>query len=164
MDQVFHLAQRLGFYHLPLEYAGAIWCWGDETGLLRTAVNRYVKTVYYDACCDSVNKEAPWIVPITGDGVVTSQRGTYATVLGPKMADHRLVLQEKTGKTMNQSREMYTPAVAGFLDESEIMPYFHLLVGEFLQIEDQQYCVVNGKRYTVYIQTIVVAYLSFLHK
>ncbi len=89
MDQGFHLAQRLGFYHLPLEYAGAIWCWGDETGLLRTAVHRYVKTIYYDACCDSVNKEAPWIVPITGDGVATSQRGTYATVLGPKMADPR---------------------------------------------------------------------------
>ena len=89
MDQVFQLAQRLGFYHLPLEYAGAIWCWGDKTGILRTAVNRYVKTIYYDACCDSVTKEAPWIVPITGDGVATSQRGTYATVLGPKMADPR---------------------------------------------------------------------------
>jgi len=44
MDQVFQLAQRLGFYHLPLEYAGAIWCWGDETGLMRTAVHRYVAT------------------------------------------------------------------------------------------------------------------------
>jgi len=164
MDQVFQLAQRLGFYHLPLEHAGAIWCWGDETGILRTAVNRYVKTIYYDACCDSVTKEAPWIVPITGDGVVTSQRGTYATVLGPKMADPRLFLQEKTGKTMNQSREMYTPAVGGFLDEAELMPYFHRLVAEFLQIEDQQYVVVNGKRYTVYIQIIVVADLSFLHK
>jgi hypothetical protein len=164
MDQVFQLAQKLGFYILPKEHAGTIWCWGDDTCLLRTAVHRYVKRIYYDACCESMNKDAPWIVPITGDGVVTSRRGTFATVLGPKLANRRLVQQEKTGKTMNQSSDMYTPAVAGFVDEAELMPYFHRLVSEFLQIEEQQYCVVNGKRYPVYLQIIVVADLSFLHK
>jgi hypothetical protein len=135
MDQVLHLAQKLGFFCLPLEHAGTIWCWGDETGLLRTAIHRYVKTIYHDACCDSVTKDAPWIVPLTGDGVVTSRRGAYVTVLGVKMADVRLVQQEKTGKTMNQSSDMYTPIVAGFADEAALMPYFHLMVREFLQIE-----------------------------
>ncbi len=65
---------------------------------------------------------------------------------------------------MNQSSGMYTPAVAGFVDEAELMPYFHRLVEEFLQIERQQYCVVNDKKYTVYLQIIVIADLSFLHK
>jgi hypothetical protein len=138
LDQVFQLAQKLGFYILPMEHAGTIWCWGDDTGLLRTAVNRYVKRIYFDACCDSANEDDPWIVPITGDGVVTSRQGTCATVLGPKLADRRLAQQEKTGKTMNQSSNMYTPAVAGFVSEAELMPYFHRLVGEFLQIEEQQ--------------------------
>jgi hypothetical protein len=164
MDQVLHLAQKLGFFCLPLEHAGTIWCWGDETGLLRTAIHRYVKTIYHDACCDSVTKDAPWIVPLTGDGVVTSRRGAYVTVLGVKMADVRLVQQEKTGKTMNQSSDMYTPIVAGFADEAALMPYFHLMVREFLQIEEQDYCVVNNKQYPVYIHTMVMADMSFLHK
>ncbi len=46
---------------------------------------------------------------------------------------------------------MYTPVVAGYVDEGGLMPYFQLLVEEFLKIEQQQFCVVNGKRYTVYI-------------
>jgi hypothetical protein len=164
MDQVFQLAQQLGFYLLPLEHAGSVWCWGDSTGPLITAIHRYVKTIYYDACCDSVNKDAPWIVPITGDGVRTSQRGTVVTVLGPKMADRRLVKQEQTGKTMCQSSDMYTPAVAGFMDEAQLMPWFHRLVAEFMRIEEQKYCLVNGKKYTVYIHISVIADLSFLHK
>jgi hypothetical protein len=52
----------------------------------------------------------------------------HVTVLGVKMADGRLVQQEKTGKTMNQSSDMYTPIVAGFADEAARMPYFHLCV------------------------------------
>ena len=164
MDQVFHLAEKLGFYSLPLEHAGNIWCWGDESGPLRTAVNRYIKTMYYDNRCDSVTKEDPWIIPLTGDLVVTPKRGAHITVLGPKLADRRLVQQELTGKTMNQSSGMYTPAVAGFVDEAELMPYFHRLVDEFLQIERQQYCVVNDQKYTVYLHIIVIADLSFLHK
>ena len=98
MDRVHHLAQKLGFHSLPLEHAGNIWCWGDETGPLRQAVHRYVKRMYYDACCDSVTKEDPWVLPLTGDLVVTSRRGAFVTVLGPKLADRRLVQQEQTGK------------------------------------------------------------------
>jgi hypothetical protein len=45
MDHVLLLAQRLGFYSLPLEHAGNIWCWGDKNGLLKTAINRYIKTM-----------------------------------------------------------------------------------------------------------------------
>ena len=112
MDKVLILAQKLGFYYLPPEHGGSIWCWGDATGLVRGAINRYVKTIYHDACCDTVTKDAPWIVPLTGDGVVTSKRGAYVTVLGAKLADGRLVQQEQTGKTMNQSSAMYTPIVA----------------------------------------------------
>jgi hypothetical protein len=164
MDHVLLLAKRLGFYTLPLEHAGNIWCWGDENGLLKTAVNRYVKTIYVDACCDKVSKTSPWIVCLTGDGVRTSQRGTFVTVLGPKLSDPRLVQQTQTMKSMCQSREMYTPAVAGYADEKKLMPYFHRLVSEFLLIEEQQFCVVNHQRYPVYLKITVIADLSFLHK
>ncbi len=137
--QVLQLAQQLGFHLLPLEHAGSVWCWGDSTGPLITAMHRYVKRICYDACCeDSVTKDAPWVVPLTGDAVRTSQRGTVVTVLGPKLADRRLVKQEQTGKAMCQSSEMYTPAVAGFMDEVQLMPWFHRLVDEFLRIEEQQ--------------------------
>ena len=108
MDQVLLLAKSLGFFSLPLEHDGTIWSWGDSNGLMRTAINRYVKTMYYDACCDKVTETAPWIVCLTGDGVRTSQRGTFVTVIGPKLADPRLVQQTQTMKTKCQSREMYT--------------------------------------------------------
>jgi hypothetical protein len=38
---------------------------------------------------------------------------------------------------MYQGSDMYTPAAAGYVDEKGIMPYFQLLVDEFLKIEDQ---------------------------
>ena len=72
--------------------------------------------------------------------------------------------QEQTGKTMCQASSMYTPAVAGYKDESQLMPYFNLMVNEFLKIEEQQYCVVNAKKYNVHIKITSVADLSFLHK
>jgi hypothetical protein len=164
MDHVLLLARNLGFYSMPLPEEGKIWCWGDATGILRTAIYRYVKTIYYDACCDSANATAPWIVPLSGDGVRTSQRGTFVTVMGPKLADPRLVQQSQTMKTTCQSRDMYTPAVAGYVDECTLMPYFHHMVAEFLRIEEQQFCEVNGQKYPVYLQIAVVADLSFLHK
>jgi hypothetical protein len=84
----------------------------------------------------------PWIVPLT--------------VLGPKMADRRLVNQQRSMKTMYQGSDMYTPACAGYATEDELMEYFNLLVNEFLKIEAQQFCVVNDKEYTVYIMEIEV--------
>ncbi len=98
-----------------------------------------MKRIYVDACCEGVTKDLPWNVPSTGDAVRTSQRGTIVTVLGPKLADRRLVKQEQSGKTMCQSSEMYTPAVAGYMDETQLMPWFHRLVREFMKIEEQQF-------------------------
>jgi hypothetical protein len=94
--------------------------------VFKTALNQYVKTIYYDARCESVTAHDPWILPITGDGVRTSQRGRFVTVVVLKMADLRLVNQERSGKTMFQGSDMYTPAVAGYVDEKVLMPYFHL--------------------------------------
>jgi hypothetical protein len=164
LKEVHTLSVDQGFYSIPELDGGNVWCWGDDIGLFKTALNQYVKTIYYDAHCDSVTAHDPWILPITGDGVRTSQRGRFVTVVGLKMADLRLVNQERTGKTMFQGSDMYTPAAAGYVDEKELMPYFHLLVKECQEIEKQQFCVVNGKKFTVYIKVVVIADLAFLHK
>ena len=165
MDLVHDQAVQLGFSYMPEGGLGKVWCWGDSDKLLRKAVNLYVKAVYYDACCDDVTDHNPWVVPITGDAARTSQRGTVVTVMGPKQSDGRLKNQERAGHSlMCQSCDMYTPAVAGFATESEIMEYFHALVSEFQQIERQGFCMVNGHAYKVPIKVYVVADLSFLHK
>ena len=94
MDIVHDQAVQLGFSTMPEDGKGKVWCWGDGSGLLEKAINLYVKAVYYDACCDSVTVETPWIVPISGDAARTSQRGTVVTVMGPKQSDGRLKNQE----------------------------------------------------------------------
>ncbi len=48
-------------------------------------------------------------------------RGKAITIGGPKQVDPRLASQEKTGKTSNQSHKMYTPAVAGNVDEGYML-------------------------------------------
>ena len=164
LNQVHKLSQDLGFYSLPVVDDGNVWCWGDDTEQMKAAVNLYVKKIYVDACCESVTANNPWVLPLTGDGVRTSQRGTFVSVIGAKMADTRLVNQERSGKTMYQGSDMYTPAAAGYVDEKGIMPYFQLLVDEFLKIEDRGYCVVKCQEYPVYIKTVVIADLAFLHK
>jgi hypothetical protein len=165
MDLVHDQAVQLGFSYMPEGGLGKVWCWGDSDSLLQKAVNLYVKAIYYDACCEGVTEDNPWIVPVTGDGVRTSQRGTFVTVMGAKQSDARLKNQERAGHSvMCQSCDMYTPAVAGFASESEIMEYFHALVSEFQKIERQGFCLVNGHAYKVPIKVYVVADLSFLHK
>jgi hypothetical protein len=146
LKQVHVLAHDLGFHSLlPLLGEGKVWCWWYKSGPFKAAINRHVKLIYVDSCCESVTPRDPWIVPITGDSVRTSNRGTFVTVVGPKMADRRLVNQERSGKTMYQGSDMYTPAAAEYyMDEKSLMPYFHLLVKEMLNIEQQQFCVVNG--------------------
>ncbi len=95
----------------------------------------------------------------------TSQRGAVVTVMGPKQSDGRLKNQERAGQSlMCQSCDMYTPAVAGYATESEIMDYFNALVREFQEIERQGFCTVNGQVYKVPIKVYVVADLSFLQK
>lgn len=165
MDLVHDQAVQLGFSFMPVGGGGKVWCWGDSRALLERAVNLYVKAIYYDACCDSVTEDNPWVIPITGDAVRTSQRGAVVTVMGPKQSDGRLKNQERLGQSrMCQSCDMYTPAVAGYATESEMMDYFHALVREFQEIERQGFCIVNGQVYKVPIKVYVVADLSFLHK
>jgi hypothetical protein len=108
----------LGFYSIPELNGGNVWCWGDEIGVLKTALNQYVKTIYYDARCESVTAQDPWILPITSDGVRTSQRGRFVTVVGLKMANLRLVNQERSGNTMFQGSDMYTPAAAAYMEQN----------------------------------------------
>jgi hypothetical protein len=44
LNQVYMLAQDLGFYFLPVLHDGNGWCLSDDTGLFQNAVNHYVKT------------------------------------------------------------------------------------------------------------------------
>jgi hypothetical protein len=138
---------------------------GDSKGNFTTAVNRYVYEIYVKARCELVTKEQPWQLSATGDLARVNFRGKCITMAGPKQVDPRLTCQEKTGKTSNQSRKMYTPVVAGYVDEGHILSYFNALVAAFRQIvEAQGYCVVDGVRHTVYIDVSVVADMAFLHK
>ena len=165
MDLVYDQAVQLGFSVFPEQGEGKVWCWGYDQHILEKAINMYVKVIYYDACCDGITKQDPWIVPITGDAARTSQRGTVVTVMGPKQSDRRLKTQDRTGKSlMCQASDMYTPAIAGYAKESELMNYFNALVAGFLKIEKQGFCLVNAQEYPVDIQVHVVADLSFLHK
>jgi len=51
---------------------------------------------------------------------------------------------------MNQSRNLYSPAVAGYTDEKSMMPYFEELVAAFVDIEQKGYCTVDGIHYPIY--------------
>jgi hypothetical protein len=141
-----------------------VWCWGDGEGNFKTAVSRYVYEIYVKARCELVTKDKPWKLVVTGDLARVNFRGKAITIGGPKQVDPRLPCQEKKGKTSNQSREMYTPAVAGYVDESYIMKYFNAMVAAFREIERQGYCIVEGTIHTVYIEVYVVADMAFLHK
>jgi hypothetical protein len=165
MDLVHDQAVQLGFSCMPEKDLGKVWCWGEgDEALLTKAVNMYVKAIYCDASCESVTKDNPWLVPLSGDAVRTSTRGKVVTVMGPKQSDLRLTSQERTGKSMCQSSGLYTPAVAGFGSEEDLMGYFHSMVQEFLKIEEQGFCTVNGNKWDVHIKVVVVADLSFLQK
>ncbi len=47
-----------------------------------------------------------------------------------------------TMKSSNQSRNLYTPAVYGYVNESYVMKYFDEMVAAFRQIEERGYCVI----------------------
>ena len=162
--KVLKLAESLGFSSFPCGEEGKIWCWGNEEGDFVTAVNRYVYEVYVKERCPLVTQKAPWIVPLTGDLARVSSRGKAITMCGPKISDPRMACQQATGKTSNQSRNMYTPAVAGFVDESYLMKYFDRMVECFRDIQAQGYCIVDNQTHEVFIDVIVVADMSYLHK
>jgi hypothetical protein len=162
--RVLNLAKSLGFSSFPTEEDGKVWCWGDEHGEFVTAVNRYVYEVYVKARSPLVTKEKPWLVPLSGDLVRVTSRGKSMTICGPKLADPRLPCQQATGKTSNQSRNLYTPAVAGYVDEAHLMKYFDRMVACFREIEAQGFCVVDNVRHEVFIDVLVVADMAYLHK
>jgi hypothetical protein len=163
-DKVHLLAKRLGFSSLPNEEHGNVWCWGDSNGNFVTGVNRYVYEIYVKARCVLATKDKPWIVPLTGDLARVNYRGKAITMAGPKQADPRLPCQQGTMKSSNQSRNLYTPAVAGYVNESYVMKYFDEMVAAFVEIEQRGYCVVDGIQYPVHIDVIVVADMAYLHK
>ena len=163
-QRVHKLGEKLGFSSLPQEENGNVWCWRDSNGNFETGVNRYVYEIYVKARSSLVTKEKPWIVPLTGDLARVNYRGKAITMAGPKQADPRLPSQCRTMKTSNQSREMYTPAIAGYVDEGHVMKYFDAMVASFREIESRGYCVVNGERHEVFIDVVVVADMAYLHK
>jgi hypothetical protein len=103
-----------------------------------------------------VTKDDPWRLPLTG--------GKTLTMCGPKEADPRLPCQQATGKTSKQSRNLYTPAVVGYVDEGHVMKYFDRMIACFREIQSRGYCVVDNEKHEVFIDVIVVADMSFLHK
>jgi hypothetical protein len=120
-QRVYNAAFNIGFASFPVAHDGNIWCWGDDTeGNFCKGANRYVYEVYYKTVQnDSVTESNPWIIPLTGDLARVSYRGKGITMCGVKEADPRLASQKLTGKTMNQSKNLYTPAVAGYTDEKK---------------------------------------------
>ena len=162
--RVLHLAKSLGFSTFPTVEEGKVWCWGDEHGEFVSAVNRYVYEVYVKARSALVTRDKPWLVALSGDLVRVTTRGKSMTICGPKLVDPRLPCQQATGKTSNQSRNLYTPAVAGYVDEAHLMKYFDRMVDCFRVIQEQGYCVVQNERHEVFIDVLVVADMAYLHK
>jgi hypothetical protein len=166
MQCVYNAAVQIGFSSFPSEENGNVWCWGDADGRFTNGVNRYVYEVYcqIDPNCEMATEHDPWLVPVTGDGTRVSYRGKSITMCGVKQADGRLPSQHETGKTMNQSRHMYVPALAGYTDEKSIMSYFEEFLRAFRDIEDSGFCVVDKKEYKVHIRCFVVGDLAFEQK
>jgi hypothetical protein len=54
--------------------------------------------------------------------------------------------------------------MGGYTKESDMMPLFEQLVDYFVEIENQGFCVVDGKEYEVFVKVLVVADMMFLHK
>ena len=167
-------ATRKGFSCMPQTNT---WCWGDAEGnTLKEGVHRYVKSVYVDAWDARATADDPYVLAVTGDLARVSFSVKAVTLGGPKECDRRLVSQLLTGKphttargvrymnNMNQSRTLYTPAIGGYSTESDMMPLFEELVDYFVEIENQQFCVVDGKEYEVFIKVLVIADMMFLQK
>ena len=166
MQCVYNGAIQIGFSSFPVHENGNIWCWGDADGRFTNGVNRYVYEVYckLDPHCELAPKDDPWLIPVTGDLTRVSFRGKAITMCGVKQADARLPSQKETGKTMNQSRHMYIPALAGYTDEKKIMPYFDEFFAAFGVIEKRGYCMVNNEKFNVNIRSFVVGDLAFEQK
>jgi hypothetical protein len=126
--------------------------------------------VYYNKWDTRVTADDPYIVVLTGDLARVNLKGSKCvTLCGAKECDHRLPSQKQsTGghdNNINQSRNLYVPAAAGYVTESDLMPLFEQLVELFVEIEHQKYVIVDGIRYdNVFIKVLIVADMMFLHK
>jgi hypothetical protein len=105
-----------------------------------------------DPHCELVPEDDPWLLPVIGDLTRVSFRGKGIAMCGVKQAHARLPSQKETGKTMNQSRHIYIPSLAGYTDEKRMMPYFDEFVAAFREIEKRGYCVVDEEEYKVNIR------------
>ena len=126
------------------------WCWGDaDSNKLREGAHRYIKAIYVDKWDTRVTADDPYIVVLTGDLTRVNLKGSKCvTLCGAKECDHRLPSQKQsTGghdNNINQSRNLYVPAAAGYCTESDLMPLFEQLVELFVEIEHQKYVIVDG--------------------
>ena len=152
------------------------WCWGDaDSNKLREGAHRYIKAIYVDKWDTRVTADKPYIVALTGDLARVSLNNKAVTLCGVKECDPRLVSQKLTQvnnlndpsrakQIGNQSRNLYIPAMGGYTDESTMIPLFEELFEIFVEVEKQKFCVVDGKKYDVFIDVKVVADMMFLHK
>jgi hypothetical protein len=159
-------ASNLGLSCMP---ETKTWCWGDSLGnTLREGVHRYIKAVYYDKHDTRVTEDDPYVTVLTGDLARVNLKGKFVTLCGAKECDRRLPSQQDTvghQNNINQSRTLYVPAVAGYVKESDLMPLFEQLVEYFVEVEKQQFIVVDGQRYdNIFIKVLVVADMMFLQK
>lgn len=113
------------------ENDGRLWRWDMKRG-----VHTYLKRKYVDlkAKC---TKEDPFIVCPTGDGLRVSQRGASMAMCGLKVVDRKHPETNGTGKSMNQSPHLYTPAICALGGEKETMPAFREMVKILQKVENQ---------------------------
>jgi hypothetical protein len=164
MQRVFNEAEKLGFSSFPVEQEGNVFVLGRwRRKFYERSESICVRNILQTALRNS-NERVSWIIPLTGDLARVSFRGKSITMCGVKQADSRLPSQLLAGKTMNQSRNLYSPAVAGFTDEKKMMPYFEAMVAAFVDIEAKGYCTVDGVEYSIHLRCVVVADMAFLHK
>jgi hypothetical protein len=96
---------------------------GDADGNFKNGVNRYIYETYYKLHSTVATRDCPWCVCVTGDEARVNFRGKGITMCGVKQSDPRLPSQFATGKTMNQSRNLYSPAIAGYTNEKSNLSY-----------------------------------------
>ncbi len=143
------------------QHAARVWKQAEERNTKRAVCRAFgwkqatASATLVRAACTLVTKEDPWIVPLTGNLAWVNYRGKAITMAVPKQAYPRLPCQQGTMKEINQSRQLYTPAVAGYVNEME---------AAFRAIEERGYCEVEGIRYPVFINVIIVADMAYLHK
>ncbi len=103
---------------------------------------------------------------LAGNLARISYRGKGITMCGVKEADPRLASQKLTGETMNQSKNLYPPAVAGAIRrwKNNDNFVFDEMVEAFMEIERRGYCMFENERKYVNIKCVIVGDMSFLHK